>query len=548
MIIAMVIVAKYLFILLLISVTSAKLAIRNVVTDVEKTYPSAAFKYFSDYEEDTLENKQVVFLEGEIACSPTRDLVHRKMVVANFEVGAVINCWPIESASLCAANGALAYVAISFYNPPGLESNLHWTFNPSAENIGIPYVEIAAVDISEADIELWRATMMEGMVATLGPPYTRIYRDLFESPSWLISIQIILPAWALLVSSHSIAEIRRRLLIYKQNSSLKNQAGLPHDRSTLVSAPLLICVVEAPTCVMIGAILALGEYGPLYLPISFHYFFVMLLTGSSFFTTLVSALMLHEKSKFVAGLPSSNDIPRFYRKTIISSALICIGSDYFIGGLTATDPRAAYGVYTFSFGIYGIGQIIVAIFFFIQAWAFYRPLLTYMSHPESQPRPENVAQIRFLIRILTLCGSAMLLNTCSMVFVAILATGEVRAETFVWLITMFLFSSSRICISYCQVSILYICSGSQKRFTFRISCFQVKIVSSNKVSPDAITRSFQLILHFSLVVIGSLRIRHNRVQDEVQPASSSISKPSIALQAHVPESSNELVIGSLPWF
>lgn len=166
--------AKSLASLLLASVTSAKLAVYNTVKDEVKTYPCAVFRYFSDYEEEALENYPVVFLEGEIACSPTRDRVAGKIVVASFEVGAVINCWPIESANTCATRGAVAFVAISFYNPPGLESNIHWIFTPNAENIGIPYVEIAAVDIGNADLEIWLSTMMEGMFAILGPPYVHV--------------------------------------------------------------------------------------------------------------------------------------------------------------------------------------------------------------------------------------------------------------------------------------------------------------------------------------------------------------------------------------
>ena len=139
------------------------------------------------------------------------------------------------------------------------------------------------------------------MVATLGPPYVHVYRDLFKSPLWLIAFQILLPAWALLVSSESVAEIHRRIRMHTQSRLEYVQTGFSVGSMIFASAPLLICAVEALSCFMIGAILALGEFGPLYLPNSYHYFFVMLLTGSSFFTTLLSALILREKSKFIAG-------------------------------------------------------------------------------------------------------------------------------------------------------------------------------------------------------------------------------------------------------
>ena len=450
-------IAKGLAGLLLISVSSATLVVHNVVTGVVKAYPSAVFRYFSDNEEKTLENYEVVSLEGKYLCSPTRDLVAGKIVLANLAVGAVINCWPVEAAKLCAMYGAAAFVTISFYSPPGLVSNIHWTFNPNAENIGIPYLGITAVDVGDVELELWRSTMMDGMVATLGPPYTRVYSDLFKSILWLIVFQIFIPAYAMLVSLESITEIRRRNRVHTQERYLQRDQQLPVDQTVLTSAPTIICAVEALSCSTIGIVLVLGEFGPLYLPYTYHYFFLLQLTGSSFFTTLVSALILHEKSKFVAGLASRNDITKVYRKTIAASALVCIGPDIVIGGLTASNPRAAYGNFTLYFGVYGIGQLIVAIYFFVQAWAFYQPLLVYLSHPESHPRPENEMQIRFLARILTLSGSAMLLKTSTMVFIAIMATGDIRVtNAYVWFITMLLFSVSRISISYCQVSMIMV--------------------------------------------------------------------------------------------
>jgi len=267
--------------LLLVSISSATLTIRNVVNDELKAYPSAVFRYFSDREDDRLENYQVISLEGKDLCTPTRELVAGKIVLANLAVGAVIDCWPVDAARTCAMYGAVAFVTISFYSPPGLVSNIHWTFNPNAESVGIPYVGIAALDVGDVDLKQWRRTKMDGMVATLAPPYVHAYSDLFKSPLWLIIFQIFLPTCALIVSSESIAEIRRRIRIHAQERSCRRLEGLPTDRSMLASASTLICTVEALSGIAIGAILVLGEFGPLYLPYSFHYFFMLLLTGSS---------------------------------------------------------------------------------------------------------------------------------------------------------------------------------------------------------------------------------------------------------------------------
>jgi len=443
--------AKCIIRLLLVPITLswANLTIRKVESD-ETTYPSAVFKYFSVHDGRTLENYSLVYLEGDNLCSPARDLVAGKIVLANLKVGAEINCWPTDAAETCAKYGAAAFVKILSY-PPGLFSNMHFTFNPSAESIGIPYGSIAAADVGNVELELWQSTTMDGMVATLGPPYNHEYSDLFKSPLWLVVFQVALPAFALLVLCESIVEIRRRLGMHSQDNSLKRQQGLPNDRKMLSSAPLLICIIEGLSCASIGVILILGQFGPFYLPFNYHYFYLFLLTGSSFFTTLISALILHEKSKFILGLPSWNDIAAHYPKTIIACAMLCIGPDIVIG-VTFIDPRAAYGNFTSFYGIYGVGQIVVAIYFLVQARAFYQPLMAYLTHPEAHPRPENEAQIRCLARILMLSSFAMLLNTSTMIFIAIRATGDVhKPSVFAWFTTMFVFSASRIGTSYLQV-------------------------------------------------------------------------------------------------
>ena len=447
----MFIVKKISFIFLLpIHFSWAALTIHNLETGEKKQYLSAVFKYFSEYEDEILENYPVVFLEGDNLCSPTRGLVDGKVVLANLKVGAKVNCWPTDAATACAQYDAVAFVNI-LSHPPGLFSNMHFTFNPDAESIGIPYGSIAAADVGNDELDLWRSTNMNYVVVTLGPPYDYEYTDLFKSPLWLAVFQIALPAFALLVLSESIVEIRRRIGMHLQNNSLKRQQGLPNDRKMLSSAPLLICIIEAISCAAIGAILALGQFGPFYLPFNYHYFFLFLLTGSSFFSTLISALILHEKSKFVVELPTCNDISAHYQKTIIACGVLCIGPDIVIG-FTFIDPRTAYGNFTSFYGIYGIGQIIVAIYFLVQARGFYKPLLAYLTHPESHPRPENEAQIRSIARILTLSSSAMLLNTSTMVFMAIRATEDVRkTNVYVWFTAMLVFSASCIGTSYCQV-------------------------------------------------------------------------------------------------
>jgi hypothetical protein len=429
----------------------AVLVVDNTITGVTTTYPSAVFTYLSDREDETFANYPVVFMEGNNLCKPTSDLVAGKIVLAIYEAGGKVDCYlkldSKSAAKTCAELGAVAFVIIAVYNPPGLVANIHRTFNPESENTGIPIVDIAATDMEDSELDLWRSSMMNGMRATVGPPYVRIYNDLFESPLWLVVFQTILPGCAMLVSAASIAEVRRRLS-RMQITALQLRRGLPVDRTSIETAPVIICVVEGVTCFAIGVILSLGEFGPLYLPYAYHNFFIVLLTGSSFFSTVVLALIMHEKSKFVMGSPSRSDVSILYRKPIAMCALLCFGSDIVHGGL--------YGFwqadFTSLYGVYGFGQAIVAVFFLSRARTLCQPLLEYLNHPESNPRPEKVAQIKYLSQNLKLLGTAMLFNTSSIIFAAVASTGKVRVTSaFIWFGGIFIFSASRISTSYYQV-------------------------------------------------------------------------------------------------
>jgi hypothetical protein len=185
------------------------------------------------------------------------------------------------------------------------------------------------------------------------------------------------------------------------------------------------------------------------------------------------------------GLPSRSDVPILYRKTITMCALLCIGSDIVHGGL--------YGFWqadiTSLYGIYGLGQSIVAGFFLCQARTLYRPLLEYLNHPESNPLPEKAAQIKYLSHNLKLSGTAMLFNTSSIIVAAVASTGTVRVTSaFIWFGGIFIFSASRISTSYYQVSVsrtthALIKVGYCKLFHFVVSIVRSRLFPHTKKPP-----------------------------------------------------------------
>jgi len=477
----------------------ATFVVKNTITGVTSSYPTAILTHLSEREDETFANHPVVFVEGHEVCDPTSDLasdlVAGKIVVADLRAGASVDCWPITAAKSSAKLGAVAFVMILYYNAPGLAANAHETFNPKSEKVGIPCVDIATLDVGDAEIDLWQKSRMDGMTASVGPQHEKQFTQMYKSPLWLIVFQIILPVCALLVTVESVAEVQRRSQSRVQHSALRLQQGFPAYRTSFAIGPVIICAVEGLACFAIGVVLIFGHFGPLYLPLNYHIFFFFLLMGSSFFTTIVLALIIHEKSKLLNGMPSrSDDVSILYRKSIAACALICIvGSDIILGVLNAIAPRdnLAHNParnFTFLFGIYGFGQVIVAVYFLSRARALYWPLVAYLNDPQSTPTSENEAHMKYLAHYLTLSGTAMIVNTCSLISIAVVTSEVYNKSAFVWFGSVFFFSASRICVSHSQVKIVSsyrnegsvlwkICRVVQRKISFicTISVFRPRV-------------------------------------------------------------------------
>jgi len=63
---------------------------------------------------------------------------------------------------------------------------------------------------------------------------------------------------------------------------------------------LLICLIEAPSCLVLGVSLMLGHLGPYALPIQFYLPVGTLLSGVSMFTTVVLCLLMREHYRALA--------------------------------------------------------------------------------------------------------------------------------------------------------------------------------------------------------------------------------------------------------
>ena len=165
--------------------------------------------------------------------------------------------------------------------------------------------------------------------------------------------------------------------------------------------------------------------------------------------------MMREKSRKVHNL-DERPVMQTYRWVLIGSFAIFIGWDLVTGLLQSLEPRS-YGSTWLSYSLLsfsaGLGQGLVAVYFLIAARALSAPLLEYIRHPESNPRPENVAQVERLTSWLNMTGAAMLTGTVGFLFLGAAASGWYRAENALpWYMTMLVLSFTRIAVSFCQVA------------------------------------------------------------------------------------------------
>ena len=410
----------------------ADFIVRNPITGSTTRYPTASYTFLSLDDGKMHSNQPAVFVQAGTLCEPTRALVAGKIVVADL---SGTRCWLNDAAMQFKELGAIACVFLVSYSPPGMLSNLHWTLDPDKESAGLPVVDVTRIDIGNEEFTMWQASSMSGFSATLTPDHTRLYQETFESQLWIFLMQVVLPCCALVVSAESVRELIRRLFA-----------------SSRKGATDLMLTVEAASCIAIAGALALGEYGPLLLPCVFHLALLALLSGCSLFTTILLTIIIHEKARAFKGSPQ-RDVLAYYPRSVAACAIVFISWDVVVGVLMANEPSAAsYENVTRVAGMYGVGKGAVGVYFFVKARALKQALLAY-SDVQETPRSEISAQIARVTFCLDTSVASMLLGTASFVSVASSRPGLYRAEGSLNLFCLvFVFSASRIAISYCLVN------------------------------------------------------------------------------------------------
>lgn len=104
---------------------------------------------------------------------------------------------------------------------------------------------------------------MEGYKASCQGPCVTEYQEVFASVEWLLLMQVVVPCFALHTALVSAVEgcWLWRVHRYRDPESSAFQRLRP---LLLASVPFIMIFVEAPSKVVVGVIMALGQYGQYY--------------------------------------------------------------------------------------------------------------------------------------------------------------------------------------------------------------------------------------------------------------------------------------------
>jgi hypothetical protein len=209
----------------------------------------------------------------------------------------VVLCQPEDAYEKLHAAGALAIVSLSPISPPGFNSYRHSDWDANKWRVyDMPLVECS---YNSEDESTWGHVELELSIAD---PFIHPFQDAYESWLFILTYRILAPMFAFYTSWMAAYEVRR-LHIIRHKRDAAGSTGKHADNLVY-----LICVIEAPSMLLVGLIMALGQFGSTLLPSIIHVAFSDLLTGAGTSTTLFLALHLREEVRFARELDAKRSI------------------------------------------------------------------------------------------------------------------------------------------------------------------------------------------------------------------------------------------------
>eukprot|EP00614_Pseudopedinella_elastica_P016326 CAMPEP_0172645764 /NCGR_PEP_ID=MMETSP1068-20121228/239899_1 /TAXON_ID=35684 /ORGANISM="Pseudopedinella elastica, Strain CCMP716" /LENGTH=757 /DNA_ID=CAMNT_0013460011 /DNA_START=6 /DNA_END=2279 /DNA_ORIENTATION=+ len=205
-------------------------------------------------------------------------------------------------AEVCILNGAGAAAFLNWHAtrlPLGSSAFRHEKWDECSEcDSRMVMVEVADVDRRfKAQVEAAQAEVCPGksqcseVKLAITAPHDATFEDIFLGPFWLVVMRVLLPALAFWTSGSALAELCKSSSRPSFRSRVTCYA--PH------SPNVIICATEFPCFFLVGLALALGQYGPMVLPLVFHLALTTCFLYMSLFTSVLLFKFLKEEKRFL---------------------------------------------------------------------------------------------------------------------------------------------------------------------------------------------------------------------------------------------------------
>jgi len=408
----------------------------------------AHFRYFGPRTISPINDAPMIYLTGEAVCNPDPAVVGNKIIIsgAHEQKECFVGLNPFAFLKRLHTAGALAFVWLTYQDPPGHNTFIHTDLFPEDHRLEhVPTFEAPVQAIPEEVLDRWRSVKNTNIstVKYFGPPYNDELLKIFTSPFWIFWMRIASPFFSLYTLSLLSLELRRRI----RSRDIGDYVGVT------------LCVLEIPCLVYHAIGMAGGQYGPYCLPMYIHYFAVFTFTGVSTFTSFLVGIKLREMRRSVLGLAQRN-LWTYYRFTILTGLVVLVVGEASagIGIAFLANVTSQEGVFLIFVLISG-AQLFAAAYYSIQGRNLSRPLMLYMEHPDSNPRPENERRVRQLVSWINISSLSMALNTTTSTFFLIWVVGgqnsAAASPVIVYVFApVLLMSFSRIMITFTQVKIV----------------------------------------------------------------------------------------------
>jgi hypothetical protein len=228
------------------------------------------------------------------------------------------------------------------------------------------------------------------------------------------------------------------------------------ERHSLQLCGLVICLTEAFGLIVFGSSLALGNYGPMVLPVQFYYATISGSTGVSMFSTLVLALFVREEWRQLSTPHPRRSIWIEYREVLCFFAILLPGSDLATTIIILSQMKSAFSVQQLmllQLVIICIGHVALALYYFAQARTLRAQLKRYIT-VNNKTRDEKGTSIDVIGRVafwLSATGVCLLMYTLSSLVVLAYSFVGINVTIPYYVFVLFTLICTRVGIAFCKI-------------------------------------------------------------------------------------------------